>query len=139
MRKHTGEIAYKCDICGHTSCKLSQKRICLTCFISVHIYESVQHRKTHEKNFKCQLCEYKTTSDPLLQIHIRQIHTLERPYKCDQCDFAGASKASLKAHSLTHATGKNFICEQCSKAFKTKGQSCLSNFANILYSVGYSL
>ena len=74
----------------------------------------------HNKEFVCDLCDYKTVDNIGLQDHIRQVHTMERPFKCDQCNYAGSSKRHLKAHLETHAEPK-FVCSLCPKAFRRLG------------------
>ena len=80
------------------------------------------HYKIHLKEFQCDLCDYRASSKPVLDDHVRQVHTLERPFKCDQCDFAASSKHTLKNHKVVHVTERKYICSTCSKAFKRLGK-----------------
>ena len=86
------------------------------------------HYKIHLKEFQCDLCDYRASSKPFLDDHVRQVHTLERPFKCDQCDFAASSKSTLKNHKVVHVTERKYICSTCSKSFKRLGKCYSKSF-----------
>lgn len=81
------------------------------------------HSKVHkdiEKNLKCDLCEYKTTSSSHLQRH-RKSHTKEKNLQCPYCAYKCSDMEYLRKHILqTNAHPGKFLynCEEC-KSFKT--------------------
>lgn len=88
-----------------------------------------RHMKIHLREFQCDLCDYNTYSQPILDAHVRKVHTMERPFKCDQCDFAASSKHTLKNHKVVHVTERKYICSTCSKSFKRAGKC----YSKVLY------
>ena len=155
MNKHNGEKPFKCDLCDyatgnvtiwyypygpydmshaldfHSMVQKGQNVGHINSLFLEHQSCLRQHKLRHEKNFKCDQCDYKTINKKILENHVRQNHTTERPFKCDQCDFAGASKAALHHHSRTH-NDRNFICSICSKGFNSKGKCCSWRYVVVL-------
>ena len=72
--------------------------------------------KIHLREFQCDLCDYNTYSQPILDAHVRKVHTMERPFKCDQCDFSAAEKKDLAKHIKKSHGEKIFKCDQCDYA-----------------------
>ena len=73
---HKGIKPFKCKVEG-----------CDMAFVTSG--ELARHRRykhTHEKPFKCTLCDYACVEISKLRRHFR-IHSGERPYPCDICGF----------------------------------------------------
>ena len=50
------------------------------------------------KDFKCDKCEYKTTTKHNLIHHIKSIHDNIKDFKCDKCEYKTTTKHNLKKH-----------------------------------------
>merc|ERR1711860_287648 len=78
------------------------------------------HRMVHdEKKFACQEpgCELKFVHNFNLLRHMRRVHTTERNFKCEECDKAFKTKCNLKDHMDRHRGVKKAFCEICKKGF----------------------
>ncbi|KAJ8708165.1 hypothetical protein PYW08_010531 [Mythimna loreyi] len=72
--------------------------------------------KKQQPNLKCELCEYKTWNNTLLECHMNRHHLKIKPYVCHICskDFIG--KHLLRKHIETHDM-KSVVCMVCLKSF----------------------
>nr|UEK51600.1 spalt-like protein [Parasacculina yatsui] len=55
-------------------------------------------------NTTCSICFKVFACQSALDIHYRS-HTKERPFKCNECDKAFSTKGNLKQHMMTHRAG----------------------------------
>lgn len=110
INTHTGTKPYKCAEEG-----------CDMAFVtSGELTRHVRYRHTHEKPFKCTLCDYASVEISKLRRHFRS-HTGERPYNCTECGKAFADSFHLKRHKMSHTGEKPFECPECLQKFTQRG------------------
>ena len=68
--------------------------------------ELIVHKKLHKSQYPCKLCNYKSTSERCLKIHINKIHSVV--FKCDFCQFKGKSNKSLLMHKQKSHISNSF-------------------------------
>ena len=75
--------------------------------------------KSYKDNFKCEHCDYETSSERGLNIHIKRKHTNldtnNYPVECDFCDFKLNSESEMKFHLKNEhtSTDTSFKCLDC--------------------------
>lgn len=110
INTHTGVKPYKCSEEG-----------CEMAFVtSGELTRHVRYKHTHEKPFKCTLCDYASVEISKLRRHFRS-HTGERPYSCDECGKAFADSFHLKRHRMSHTGEKPYECPDCKQRFTQRG------------------
>ncbi|KAL1390382.1 hypothetical protein pipiens_003165 [Culex pipiens pipiens] len=83
-----------------------------------------QHLLIHQnlRPYVCSVCGQGFTQQKSLTFHMRR-HTNEKPFICSFCGYAFRQKDGLKRHvAVKHNENKtrDFACDLCPKAFKTK-------------------
>ena len=69
--------------------------------------------------FKCENCDFETTSERGLNVHIKRKHTNMKadkyPVECDFCEYNAKSESDMKFHLKNDhtATHSNFKCLDC--------------------------
>lgn len=97
---------------------------CMKCpkrFLSMtrlNIHEEI-HSPDSEKIHMCSFCDKKFTRPVTVQAHIKSVHHGERPFICEECGKAFGTKGSLKDHQIIHSDERPFQCPHCPKKFKT--------------------
>ena len=79
MKRHPvcgGKKQYECLICDNN---FSRK--------SVLMIESVHEGKKPQKSHKCHVCDYKTSHNGHLKIHVKTVHEGIKSHKCHVCDL----------------------------------------------------
>ena len=72
------------------------------------------HGDTSVTHYKCDHCDYATTTQSHYQDHVNASHTRETLHKCPHCDFTTYRNGGLKAHiSDVHKKRRNFKCAKC--------------------------
>ncbi|XP_061786055.2 uncharacterized protein [Nerophis lumbriciformis] len=106
--------------------KPSQKKLTkdqFTCLVCAQSYtyecEFTQHMQTHNKPFKCSVCDKIFTKRKTIIEHART-HTKEKPFSCSICGKRFSWKSSITTHTKLHLPEKPFRCSFCGKRFSQK-------------------
>lgn len=83
-----------------------------------------QHRRNYHsgKIYSCPHCNYKTTVQCSLGVHIKAKHWAvdrKRDFKCTICNKSFLLKITLVEHMASHSDEKKYTCDYCPAAFKT--------------------
>ena len=83
-----------------------------------------EHIRSHEKIYRCEVCEKIYNSQRALQGHAQSVHSAHT-YKCDQCEYRSNSKYIVDKHAKRrHTEDKDkvykFMCSKCDKKFFLK-------------------
>ena len=90
-----------------------------------NLQEHVKYHSDNEKGFACYHCNnFKNDFWQGMANHLWKKHGLDMElYRCDQCDYRSSSYSVLEnTHKKTHSEEKNYICNECNKAFKNAKQ-----------------
>lgn len=86
------------------------------------VVKQAEIKKTREESESLVCCHcgkiYRTKQ--ILQQHIKRHFDIGDKYKCQKCPQKFKSWGELFYHNAVHTTERNFICEICSKGFKSK-------------------
>lgn len=87
--------------------KIKKKKICGKVFTQKGslMYHSLIHKG--EKNFICDVCDFRARSNHDLKIHKKK-HTENRQYICNICAFAFKTSSNLQKHLRRHTGIKDF-------------------------------
>ncbi|XP_054856807.1 zinc finger protein 507 isoform X2 [Eublepharis macularius] len=77
--------------------------------------ESVGDRISVQKLYRCDTCDYTSTTYVGVRNH-RRIHNSDKPYRCSLCGYVCSHPPSLKSHMWKHASDQNYNYEQVNKA-----------------------
>ncbi|NXQ21119.1 ZN507 protein, partial [Peucedramus taeniatus] len=78
-------------------------------------FVSVGSKSSAQKLFRCDVCEYTSTTYVGVRNH-RRIHSSDKPYRCSLCGYVCSHPPSLKSHMWKHASDQNYNYEQVNKA-----------------------
>ena len=84
--------------------------------------------KDASKRWKCDQCDYQTSSPSHLRQHTQNVHEGLK-YDCTICDFRYSDKSNLKRHLNTKHKGLMYNCDSCS--FKATRKSSLENYVMV--------
>ncbi|XP_065086208.1 zinc finger protein 718-like [Ochlerotatus camptorhynchus] len=82
------------------------------------LHESVHLPSDQKLVHACKYCDKKFSKLVNVQAHIKAVHIGERPYICEECGKAFGTKGALKEHQITHSDDKPYQCAHCPKKFK---------------------
>lgn len=82
------------------------------------LHEAVHLPSDQKMVHPCNYCDKKFSKLVNVQAHIKAVHIGERPYICEECGKAFGTKGALKEHQVTHSDEKPFQCSHCPKKFK---------------------
>lgn len=109
VRDHVREAhGHKCKICG--------KEFATNSRLTFHI--KTVH--TEDGQYECQICFKKMKFRHNLKRHMKSVHDQEKKHFCNSCPAAFFEIGSLKTHMGSHVLTRDFICNICTKDFKTK-------------------
>ena len=92
-------------------------------FKSNHIRELKVHKITHNFNFTCEQCNFKSTSEFAFNLHHEEKHRYtsapaSQTFPCPQCGLTFAAINDLKLHTdMSHTAFQTFPCPQCGLTF----------------------
>ncbi|XP_037037812.1 zinc finger protein 501-like [Bradysia coprophila] len=106
------EKSWICESCG--------KNFCSQFALKYHI--SGTHVDTVDKNYSCDLCDFKCRQARYLVSHTLK-HTGAKPHRCKECGQAFGFQGSLNRHiQAVHRNAKPHQCTICDRYFKNKVQ-----------------
>lgn len=73
-----------------------------------------------ESLYKCSSCDFKTSSQASLDSHIKKLHEGSTKHQCLICRKTFAYVQNLTQHMKTVHKQTYFMCEKCSKMYKSK-------------------
>ena len=94
-------------------------------------------KHTNEKNFACDLCDYKSSTARVLKSHKLHKHSETETensviYQCDICDYKTHLLKLYKSHSYKHSKTKKTV--QCDICFKHVSQEKLKEHKSVTHS-----
>jgi len=126
------DLQYRCDVCHkefkhattfrrhcmvHNGEKSHCCHLCSAEFASSgELVRHTKYKHTHEKAYKCTLCEYSAVEKAKVTRHM-SCHTGERPHQCNDCSKAFHSIFNLRRHIRVHTGEKPYECDICSATF----------------------
>lgn len=118
---------YKCPVChkgfGYPS-DLNRHK-CSPALKTTDEVESKQNSSRKKENtvsltkqLNCTTCNFVTNSKSRLNIHVKRLHGTS--YQCSTCERMFAFFKDLKKHKKSAHSEGYFVCEKCSKMYKSK-------------------
>ena len=95
-------------------------------FEKISVLEKEKEKtKKVEKSITCSFCDFSTTSESGLKIHVKKKHTSvdkeTYPRSCHLCDETFDDSKEMKKHLLTHSYKKaKYLCDECDFVGKSK-------------------
>ena len=93
MRENTEQFYKTCISCSEKfkcDCKYS-------CSQKSHLQEHIKQVHDKIKDFKCELCDYKCSSNSSL----KQVHDEIKDFKCELCKYSCSRKSHLQEHKTS--------------------------------------
>jgi KRAB domain-containing zinc finger protein len=132
---HSNLKKFECKICKRkfkSKWYLNEHELAHTvefeCGECLKIFKTSRHFKRHmERNkgskiIQCPRCDRNFHRQGDLNSHLKQVHKSERNFECEICKKAFKSKGKVKEHQIMHSDVKSFKCGNCGIAFKRKFQ-----------------
>ncbi|KFB38477.1 AGAP009010-PA-like protein [Anopheles sinensis] len=103
--------------------------ICLKTFNSCSLMK--EHEDTHfpkhnlyfpDNEFTCPICDKKFRRAINVKAHVRLVHDGIKPFICEECGRAFGSKGALKEHYVVHSDARPFKCPKCPLTFKNQSR-----------------
>lgn len=93
---------------------------CHFAFAELKHLEEHKARKHSDPSFNCDKCRKAYSTQHSLSRHITSYHKNPGTFECSKCDRKFNRKDLLNKHLTKHSENKNFICNICDKALKSK-------------------
>ncbi|XP_058121330.1 zinc finger protein weckle-like [Anopheles ziemanni] len=103
--------------------------ICLKKFSSRDLLK--KHEDSHfpkhnfyfpDNEFTCPICDKKFRRAINVKAHVRLVHDGIKPFICEECGRAFGSKGALKEHYVVHSDDRPFKCPHCPMTFKNQSR-----------------
>ncbi|XP_059612833.1 uncharacterized protein LOC132259287 [Phlebotomus argentipes] len=107
LKRHTGELRFKCDVCD----KRFLRKMQLKRHLTIH---------TGERPYMCHICSKAFKVRPNLNSHMMS-HSGEKKYKCKFCEKSYQQSYALKVHmQRDHLDEPRYECPKCLAKFRQK-------------------
>lgn len=139
------EKSIVCDVCGknyfdHGTLQQHKKRMhvapgTLMCRVCLTVFEFEEECESHQKEcrlnyyrrnciglgktFECYVCKKILKTKPILRRHMRSVHDPDK-VQCQYCGKQILAHNFQRHHDAVHLNIRNFICNVCGQAFKSK-------------------
>ena len=115
MEKHEHKVKEPVDEMNVIS---SLDEFCNSDFSS-HFAEAYTLQK-EQRLFDCNECDYSTTTQPYLKVHINSVH-MKIKHPCPECDKQFAQRSSMNLHLRSIHQGISYPCQYCDYSASTRG------------------
>ncbi len=76
--------------------------------------QATQQEPTHQEEFECVECDYKTFRKSNLTQHVKTVHQRVKDFGCDRCEYRSARRSNVAYHIKTvHENVKDYECSFC--------------------------
>ncbi|XP_075155519.1 uncharacterized protein LOC142228868 [Haematobia irritans] len=132
-RRHMNDLNEKCTVCGKMFLRKADLKLhmrshtgdkpyfCETCGARFAMPTALQqHRKRHTKDYKCHcpICSKPFYTNDHMKRHLETKHSDVRNFECQTCGKAFKTKKTLMGHESTHEEGRKYPCPLCGKMYK---------------------
>ena len=109
-KKHAATHKNKPFKCETSGCKYAGASI-------ENLKKHIKYMHDFQDWHMCSKCDYKARQKVHLDVHLVK-HSQEKPFKCDLCEFATTSKFNITRHKANlHSKDKPYTCKSCEKSF----------------------
>ena len=137
LKVHTNGKPYQCQECDASFSLLIEYKMharqqhadterlrCNDCYKVFPDVTSLEHHRSVEHLFECEICSKRFARLAYLQLHIK-VHNGEKAFNCNVCSQGFDSETTYRQHMRSHPKpnrGKRFHCQLCDKNFEAPSE-----------------